>query len=187
MRTTRLLAALAAAALVAGCGGEGPKPSTLPSKSASPSTSASPTPTATPPVLPAAAKAKSKAGAIAFARHFIELVNFATTAGDTQELRGNFISLCTKCEAFADTLDQTYSDGGGIRGGAWHAKTVRFYGIRNEVAFVDAVVDFDAQTWTRKSGARPTNYPASRNNLKAFNLRWTKAGSWAVSALDPDS
>lgn len=188
MRTTRLLAALATAALVAlvaGCGGESPKPTSLPSTSASPSPSASPS--ATPPVLPAAAKSKTKAGAIAFARHFIELVNYASAAGQTKELRANFNSLCTKCTAFADTIDQTYSDGGRIEGGAWHARTLRYYGIRNEVAFVDAIVDFDAQSWTKRAGAESTKYPASRNHLKAFNLRWTSTGAWAVSALDPDS
>ncbi len=55
--------------LLAGCGGSPePKPPPKAEPSASPSASASPTP----PVMPAAAKEKTKAGADAFTRHFVE-------------------------------------------------------------------------------------------------------------------
>ena len=86
----------------------------------------------------------------------------------------------------ADGIDATYRKGGKIQGGAWHPTRFKFYGIENEVAVVDAAVDYDAQTWTKKSGAEPQEFPASQGNLKAFHLRWTGT-KWAVSALDPNA
>ncbi len=54
---------VAAGLLLSGCGGDSPEPKPLPKDSKS-SPSASPSPT--PPAMPAAAKKKTKAGAIAF-------------------------------------------------------------------------------------------------------------------------
>ena len=170
------------APVLSGCGGSAePQPLPRPTASLSPS-SASPTP----PVLPAAAEEKTKAGAIAFAGNFIEMLNFAGATGDTQQLRTLYLPLCTRCEAIADGIDQTYSAGGNISGGSWHPASFRFYGIKNEVAFVDSFVDYDAQTLTKKQGAKPTVFPASKRNLKAFNLRWTGPEGWKTSALDPN-
>src|ERR1700712_2421290 len=109
MRRQPRLVVVAALALlvVAGCGGD-PKPKSLPSPTPSPSPSASAS--ATPPALPPAAK--TKAGAIAFARTFIESVNYAGVAGDTAPLRAMYIPFCTRCEALADGIDQTYAAGG---------------------------------------------------------------------------
>ncbi len=73
----RLAAGLVACSvLLAGCGGS-PAPKPLPA----PRPSSSPSPTTTPaaaPAMPEAAKAKTRAGAIAFARHYVELINYAT-------------------------------------------------------------------------------------------------------------
>ena len=136
--------------------------------------------------MPEAAGAKTKAGATAFARGFIDALNYAGSTGDTKPLRRLYLALCTRCEAIADGIDQTYAAGGKIEGGSWHVTSVKFYAIRNGVAFLDALVDYDAQTWTRSTDAQPTKFPASRRNLKAFNLRWSSSRGWAASALDPN-
>lgn len=167
------------------CGGA-PEPQPLPTSTSSTSPSPSSSATPTPPVMPETAGAKTKAGSIAFARGFIEALNYAGFSGDTKPLRRLYISLCTRCEAIADGIDQTYAAGGKIDGGSWHVSSVTFYTIKNEVAFVDALVDYDAQTWTKSQGAQPTEFPASKRNLKAFNLRWKSSGGWATSALDPN-
>lgn len=187
MRTVapRLAAGLSAGVLVlTGCGGN---PSPAPPPKAPPtSTPPSASPSASAPVMPAAARAKTKAGAEAFARGFLETVNYAGSTGDTKLLRTLYAALCTRCEAIADGIDQIYASAGSIEGGSWHATSFRFYGIRNEVAFLDVLVDYDAQSLTRSQGASPTAFPASRRNLKAFNLRWSDSG-WTVSALDPNA
>jgi hypothetical protein len=184
MRTTRLLAALVAAALLlAGCGGS-PKPSTLPSKSPTPSPSASPSPT--PPVTPAAVRLKTKEGAEATVRLFLDTLAYAGASGQTDELRATYAASCTKCEAIAKGIDDTYGAGGSIRGGAWHPTQLKFYAIKGNVAYIDAVVDYGPQTWTRTSSASPQHAPAQKNVLKAFQLIWS-SGRWSVGALDPQT
>lgn len=169
------------------CGGSPhPQPLPKPISSTSPTPSASASASPTPPVMPEAAGAKTKAGAEAFARGFIEALNYAGTSGDTKPLRGLYISLCTRCEAIADGVDQTYAAGGYFRGGEWSPTRFKFYAIENNVAVLDAIVTYQPQTWVKKSGATPITYRGSENNLKALNLRW-QAGEWHVSALDPSA
>jgi hypothetical protein len=188
MRTVgpRLAAGLIAAGLVlAGCGGSAePKP--LPAPSKSPSPSASPSDVPARPVLPEAAKAKTKAGAIAFTSAFIDTLNYSGTSGETAPLRELFLPLCTRCEAIADGIDETYASGGYFKGGEWTPERFKFYDMQNDVAVLDAIVDYRAQVWLKATGAKPIQYRASSNNLKAFNLRW-QAGAWHVSALDPSA
>lgn len=167
--------------VLAGCGGS-PEPRPLSDPTPSPSATASPTPT--PPAMPAAARKKTQAGAIAFARGFIATLNFAGATGDTKALRRLYIDVCSRCEAIADGIEETYLAGGYFEGGAWQPNRFKLYGIENGVAVLDAIVDYEAQTWVKTSGADPIKFKASKNNLKAFNLRWQE-DTWRVSALDP--
>lgn len=180
MRLRPLVGLLAATLLVSGCG-ESPEPKPMPKPSDTAASSSSPSP----PVMPAAAKEKSKRGAIAFTQGFFDALNYAGAMGDTQPLRRLYVDACTRCEAIADSIDKTYRDGGRITGGTWQARRFKFYGIENRVAFVDAFVDFGEQQWVKRRGAKPRHFDASRNNLKVFNLRWANE-KWRVSALDPD-
>ncbi|MEO7943549.1 MAG: DUF6318 family protein, partial [Marmoricola sp.] len=166
-----LAAALTAAVLLSGCGGS-PEPSPLPdpTKSASPSASASAAPTA--PVMPEAAKAKTRVGAEALVRHFLSTLGYAGGSGDTATLRDTYTSECTRCEAIADGIDKTYAAGGSIVGGAWRPTHLKFYAIRRDIAYIDAIVHYEPQTWTKASGTAPRQSPAKRNVLKAFQLIW---------------
>ena len=76
-----VLAAVVPLFLVAGCGGDEPKPKMAATTSAAPTPT--PTPTATP--SPAAWEVKTNAGAVAFAKHWIAVFNQATSA---REIRG---------------------------------------------------------------------------------------------------
>ncbi len=76
MRRVAVGAALVLA--LAGCGGDpkaDPPPSTTPTPTVSPSPSATPTV----PALPEAAKANTKAGAIAFVKYYVGLINHAAS------------------------------------------------------------------------------------------------------------
>ena len=131
----RLAASLAAASLLgsalSGCGGN-PEPSPMPAPSSSTTPSASATPT--PPVMPAAARKKTKQGAIAYAKSFIQTLNYAGKSGDTAPLREMYIPLCTRCEAIADGIDKTYRKGGIFGAGIGVPTQFKFYGIENDVA-----------------------------------------------------
>ena len=97
MRRPPVLAALAALVLVAGCGGD-PKPTPIARPTASPSPSASAS--ATPPALPAAAKTKS--GAIAFAKTFVDGELLGKCWRHPAPLRALVRPVLHSCEALAD-------------------------------------------------------------------------------------
>lgn len=191
--TRRALATTTAAAVLlstGACGGANPEPAPLPKPTASltptpttPTTTS--TPTSTPPVMPAAAKAKTKAGAIAAVRHFLAAMAYAGESGKTRPLRETYVKLCTRCEAIADGIDETYSSGGTYRGGSWTERSIMFYKIQTDVAILDVVVDYTAQTWIRRRGATATYFKASPNHLHAFQLKWVASEGWRVGALDP--
>ena len=107
---------LALLGLVAGCGGN-PKPETLPSPTPSPSSSATATAGPSPPVLPAAAKARSLAGARAFARHYISLINYAQATGRVDSLSAVEAAGCKSCASSERYLSDLYAGGGTITGG----------------------------------------------------------------------
>jgi hypothetical protein len=178
----RLAAGLIAAGLLlGGCGGSPePKPLPAPTKSPSPSASA----TATPPVMPVAAKAKTKAGAETTVRFFLSSMEYSGDTGNTAQFEDTYTRDCTRCQAISDGIKKTYDDGGSIVGGAWHPTRLTFYAIDKNVAYLDAVVDYEAQTWIRDASGTKTTSPARRNVLKAFQLIW-RDGMWRVAALDP--
>ena len=185
-RLRTALATTTAACLLTACGGGGnPEPAPLP-RTSTPSPTATASASPTPPAMPAAARQKTKAGAVAFTRHFMEVLNYSGGSGETRAFRGTFNALCTRCDGIADGIEQTYSLGGSYIGGEWTPTRFKFYSIQNDVAVLDAYVTFAAQQWKKRAGATPQQFPESRNNLKAFNLRWTFRG-WVVSALDPDA
>jgi hypothetical protein len=175
---------IAAGLLLSGCGGS-PEPSPLPkpTESVSPSASAGASPLA--PALPEAARAKTKAGAVAVVRYFLAALNYSGQVGDTSVLRTAYVDLCTKCEGMADGIDKTYAAGGYYRGGDWLTRRVKFYRIQGDVAILDAAVDYTAQTWLKSADARPTEFKASGNHLHAFQLKWSPGVGWRVGALDP--
>ncbi|WP_310964566.1 DUF6318 family protein [Nocardioides terrisoli] len=116
-----LTCGLACALALVGCGGSAthsPSPSNSPS--ASPSAVRSP---AIPP-MPSAAKAHSKAGAVAFARHYVDLINYAQATGDVKALRAVEAAGCESCTRVRHELERIYGAGGWIKGGAWRIADV---------------------------------------------------------------
>ena len=101
---------------LAGCGGD-PKadPSTSPSvPSASPIST-----TPAPPALPEAAKANTKAGAIAFVKYYVGLINHLQRTGDESALRQASAAACKSCAAVVAAANRIYDSGGHVEGGQW--------------------------------------------------------------------
>lgn len=115
----------ATAVVLVGCSDEGDSegadPSPVPSSStasdsgpASGSPSAEPTPA---PTLPAEAQVDSEAGAEAFARHYVDLMNHAQATGDADALAAAASPDCAVCGGYVQAAEEGYSDGGWIEGG----------------------------------------------------------------------
>jgi hypothetical protein len=99
----------------AACGGD---PSSSPSPSPSVSPSPSPSSTApTPPPLPDAARKDTKAGAVAFVRHYVELLNYAQFTGEVRPLEEVSAKTCETCNSVAQVIDDLYAKGGMVKGG----------------------------------------------------------------------
>jgi hypothetical protein len=122
-RPAWLAGVVVATLLVAGCSGD--EPDAQPRKPSAPSTSpvATTSPSPTPPALPAAARRNSKAGAVAFAHHYIDLINYAAATGATDTLRASSESRCRGCARLIRSIDDIYSHGGWIRTPGWQPQS----------------------------------------------------------------
>jgi len=113
-----------------------PTPSTTSTPSPTePSGSDSPDPVE--PSLPAAAEGDSVRSAKAFVRHYIELLNYAMTTGDTGRLR-EAADGCGGCDAYAELYEDDYADGGYYRGRVGHSR----------VSLWSAAADSGLRSWT---------------------------------------
>ncbi len=113
---------VAAALLMAGCGSADPK---------EPKPTTAPTATATVPTMPPEAKEDSKAGAIAFVKHYIDVFNYASNTGDVEELQKLSDPKCEGCTKYIDLYKKTYAAGGYFKDSGWK---VQSYEIDNHSA-----------------------------------------------------
>jgi len=119
--------------VVAGCGGD-PQASPAPTPSTPAASPVSTTPS--PPVMPEAAKANTKAGAIAFVRHYIDLINEAQATGDVWGLATVEGQRCGSCRSGRDYIYGVYGSGGHIEGG------------RLQIRILDALPNAAISGWT---------------------------------------
>jgi hypothetical protein len=113
-----VIGALALLLALAGCGGD-PQADPSPTTSVTKPVSTTPTPTATVPVLPTAAAANTKAGAKAFVRHYVDLINHLQATGDEQPLLDASLPTCRSCKAVIRAATTIYDAGGHVEGGNW--------------------------------------------------------------------
>lgn len=150
-------------------------PSTAPG-----SPTASPTPVA--PVLPAAARVDSPAGAEAFARFWITALDYASRSGDTTLIRR--LADCAGCNALADGIDKLQTEGGRTNGGA-----VRIVGssivrhVPNEAGLVDLTYDRQARTVVQSTG-KEQSVPAEKNVRLLITLKRV-GDSWQITNAQP--
>jgi hypothetical protein len=163
---------------LAGCGGD-PKADPSPSPS-SPSTSpVSTTPSA--PVLPEEAKADTKAGAIAFVKYYVELINHAQATGDVDVLAAVEDPGCESCSKGRTVLEEIYKAGGTIHGGELtfkltnEARSPRYRGW-----VVSGSLAFAPQTVTRTAGGATQELSGGTTIVNAFVSKANDAREWRV-------
>ncbi|GAB3858848.1 hypothetical protein GCM10028801_19350 [Nocardioides maradonensis] len=174
----RLLALLSAGALLslAGCGQEADPPA-----QADPTPSVSPTKVApTPPVMPDAATRQTKAGAIAFAKYYWQVVDYAQRSGDTAALSPLQTLTCVACDAGREWIDRIVRRHGTISGGQHRITAIEAHGSARA-----GIVVFLRQSTSpqRVSGAGDLNkrYSGGRQHL-VMNLSW--GTGWQVASWD---
>jgi hypothetical protein len=162
--------------VVAGCGSD-PKADPSPSPSSPVTSPVSTTPS--PPAMPEAAKANTKAGAIAFVRHYVDLINYAQATGDLAELATAEEVACKSCSAAREGVRSHYAAGGSINGGDWlvrSANAVPNGAISGWV--VDLAVRFDRQV-IHFGDSRPDEVNPPSQNVISVQLSRSE-GTWKV-------
>jgi hypothetical protein len=188
----RRLSWLLVAVLVfcAACSGEEPvaQPPERPAPRTSPVATSAPTPepTAEPPALPGAAQQNTKAGAVAFAKHYIDVVNFVRLGGTTEALRRLGAATCESCAAIVQVATDTYDRGGFIHGGEWTVQgSASLPGGSRHSWQVVTDLTVAAQSYRPRAGAAVEKRRAERATL-VFTLERSH-DRWRVATLERQS
>jgi hypothetical protein len=173
---------LAVTALVGGCAGGDSKPSALPSltsTSASPSASRSST---TAPTPPAEAREKTSAGAAAFVRFYIGLINDAYRTGASEPLRKYAGPTCDSCMSIAAAVDDIYENGGHSEGGQLTIKALTPTGVTEGVQPTVVVLANKTRFQQFDADGTGTDTVAAEERRLYFDLDWTRS-SWLVHGI----
>ena len=188
--TLRLVAGLAAGAVVlSGCSERQEASDTLPGADASPSASEPELPPLGPPDLPMPVEARTQdaAGAEAFVRYYIDLINRTSTVMDAAPLR-EFSQGCSECDRIATDYESDAASGYRYNGGRLTLRQVGEPLISNtttaEVAFR---FDLEPLTVVDASGAPVPDltFAGSEDSLGSAALQWIESSnSWRATQLD---
>jgi hypothetical protein len=170
--------------LLAGCSGD--EPTAGPPKPAEPPTSPVTTtsPTPAPPVLPAAARENSKAGAVAFAHHYIDLINYASGSGDVRGLRAVSGPRCASCQNFVSILRDLYRGGGFVQGGEWTVESYSVIAAGPPKIWLVSMNLSAAPQLVHPGADAPSDRRAGGKFAASLYAEW--AGSWRVWRLVRD-
>jgi len=181
-----VLAGALTVGLVVSCSAEaGPRAAPTPSVTSPATTSTEPTPDASPkpdpvePRLPAAAKANTRAGAEAFVRYYIDLLNYAANTGDTRALRAA-AARCPGCSDYAALYEKTYEAGGYFRDPGWRPFSV-LSRLEGDAWTVLVQVKAPAVTYVKKAGAKPRR---GERDVYALRFEVTRQhDAWSVTSF----
>lgn len=196
-RTVTVITGLLFSLAVSACSGDSvagpsdptptPETTSMSSSSTSPPTSA-PTSSATqeppaqPPEMPALAEEKSPAGAKAFVKYYMAVLNYSWHAGSATLARRFSTPDCIACRGIARSIDQMARSGGYYRGGEWAAALpVLIPSEPIDKPVVHTALEQSPGTWKRSEEDRLRRIPSSRQYI---DVHLTRVGaSWKVTSL----
>lgn len=129
------------------------------------------------PALPAAARAPTRAGAEAFVRYYIDLLNYAGATGDTDAFEAAAKG-CDSCANLAQNFRDTYENGGYYKTRGWRVETLFASVAGNLSSTAVAQVKETRITWRESEDARIRHLPADRVSLRFSMSR--SDGSWQI-------
>lgn len=189
-RTTLATLAAMCVLLVAltGCGGD-PKPKHAESALPTPTHSASATPTPTdpvPPVMPAAAKKHTVAGAKSFVRYFWRVATYSQATLDPAPLRSLLSQGCPGCQGALGFIDDVSKARGTVHGGVCtpsnmqttrlRAGDIQIVQVGYKLTCTRQVVDYPGR---RKSDIYKAGTVTDQFKLSAERSGW-QVFSWTV-------
>jgi hypothetical protein len=162
--------------VVAGCSDDPqPKFDSSPSPSPSESTSAA--------AEPKAWEVKSEAGAVAFAKHWMDVLSAAMNGGGTSSLRALSAPECELCEDFAQRLDRIRAEGGFYRSSGWRVlHVVPVEDMPNGQGAVALRMFQSAETLRESADSQVVRNSASRGTWST-RMAWRR-GEWTLTNLE---
>lgn len=124
---------------------------------------------------------KTEAGAVAFAKHWIDVFSDAMLSGDTDGIVELSARNCRTCANVTDHLDEVYSDGGAYRKAKWSV-TSADASVRHDAATVAMVIRRSAESFRESSSSPWIGNPGSSASFSAI-VRWT-LDRWVMQRLD---
>lgn len=166
--------------MLTGCGGGDPKADPSPSPSPSSPVTSPVNTTRSAPVMPEAAKAETKAGAIAFVNHYFDLINFAQRTGSLDELAASESEACGSCSSGRNLLASIYGSGGHIEGGDLRVKVARALSNASIGGWtVEAQLTYGPQTVVRPTSTPSIEHLKGGGNLVSVQVSH-RSGQWTV-------
>lgn len=139
-----------------------------------------------PPVMPLEATQHTPAGALAFAKFFIQTIDwgFATTSG--AYMRHYYAPSCVECRSHADGLDNTRTAGERYLGSRFTLTGARSTGVGKQSADASALLAFDiSSAAVLDSSNHPVSSDIARSGVqRQVWLAW-KATHWTVVDMRP--
>ena len=171
------VAAVVPLVVLGACSQEDPQPKFSP-PSDSPSASES-TP-ADPVVRPW--EKKTEAGAVAFAKHWMDVFSAAMLSGEVDELLALSGPNCEACKNVAHRLVAVYSTGGMYETEGWRVLESDAAVSRSGSASVGLRIRRSAETFRENAGGPKQSNPTSEASYNAI-LSW-RDGAWRMERLD---
>lgn len=181
--------AIAAAACISlvGCGGndEDPPDSGLPSESKTTPTDATrPTSgsSAMPPAEPEIIDNTSPAAAKAFARHVVDLINYANSTLDAAPFADVIGSSCSVCKGAIESANMLAAEGDvRVEGGHWSVKYLRYVpGRPRQIPAIDIVIQASDARIYHPNHARPEAVPGFNKDF-IWTLSFTRQDGWELA------
>lgn len=165
--------------LVSGCSGD-PEPRFEEPAESTPASGTS-SATSTPTDEPEPWQERSKAGAVAFAKHWVAVFNEAQQTGDTSALRRLGRSSCMTCRRVAQRIEAVLDAGGFFRGPGWRVLDAQANDIKDGQTSVALDIERRRQR-VRESSADPVViYPRSEAVYRA-DVEWIE-DAWRMREL----
>jgi hypothetical protein len=133
--------------------------------------------------MPAEAKGTGAKAAKAFARHYIESINYAARTGDVAHLRSLGDTTCVSCKAIVGNISDIYSRGGRIDSRGWKLEVVSVVpGQSRRHPILDLGIRQFPERVVPRKGAAVKHFPGGKKPMTMY-LEHGR-GQWHVVRLD---
>jgi hypothetical protein len=137
---------------------------------------------ATSPSARGEARARTPAGASAFTRFYLGLINDAYRTGASEPLRRYAGPTCSSCTSIAAAVDDIYNRGGQGEGGRLSVKRIAATGL-SSTSQPTVVVDIAVTPFRQIDGSgRVVDQVAARQTVLLVDLEWSN-GAWRIKGI----